>query len=253
MIALKYIPNSRIANLAAEVKLTWFLCLSIVILFADLILTQLLLLLALLFLAYLGGIRMSNILSFLKLFWPIYLIVFLLHFFYHDGEILFRIWLLEATDQGLKAGLFNLLRFLNFVVVAFCLFSWTSPQEIAANLFSGFNMTKRKFMRELALIFFIAMRFMPVLIREREIVIMAMKARGADFRDGLINKIRLNLRLMLPLFSRVIGQTDDVASALALKGNAGVYFTGSGTRLKAWDYVLILLGFILTVLVIYYE
>jgi len=238
---------------AAQVKLFWFICLSIVILFANLISTQVTLLLALLILAYFGGIKTSNIISFLKLFWLIYLIIFLLHIFYHDGDVLFRLWFLKATDQGLKAGLFNLLRFFNFLVMAFCLLSWTSPQEIAGSLFSGFTMTKRKFMQELALIFFIAMRFVPVLIREREIVIMAMKARGAGFGEGLINKIRFNSKLMVPLFSRVIGQTEDVASALALKGNAGVYFIASKPRLKAGDFLLILLGLILTVLVIYYE
>ena len=253
MIALRYIPDSRMTNAAAEVKLLWFICMSIILLFANLISTQLILLLGLLFLAYFGGIKTSNILSFLKLFWPIYLVVFLLHFFYQDGDILFRVWFLRATDQGLKAGLFNLLRFLNFIIGAFCFLSWTSPQEIAGKLLGGFGMSRYRLFQELALIFFIAMRFMPVLIREMEIVIMAMKARGVDFGGGLINKIKLNSKLMLPLFSRVISQSDDVASALALKGNAGVYFTGPEIRLKVWDFLLILLGPILTVLVIYYE
>ncbi len=252
MINLKYIPNSKIACVAVEVKLFWFICLSIIILCVGLILTQAIVLLALFSLAYFGGLKPFYIVKILKSFWLIFLIVFILHLFYHDGRSLFRLWLFNATDTGMKAGIFNLLRFLNFIISAICLISWTSPQEIAGMLAAGFGGFKRRFFQELALIFFIAMRFIPVLIREREIVVLAMRARGADFGGRLIHKIRLNLKLMLPLFSRVISQTDDVASALALKGDAGVYFAGTKTKLKAQDILLLLSGFVLTVLAAYY-
>jgi len=252
MIALKYIPNSKIAYAAVEVKLFWFICLSIIILCAGLIITQAIILLALLSLAYFGGLKPFYIVKILKSFWLVFLIVFVLHLFYHDGRSLFRLWLFNASDAGMKAGIFNLLRFLNFIISAICLISWTSPQEIAGKLAAGFGRFGRRFFQELALIFFIAMRFIPVLIREREIVILAMKARAADFSGGLIHKMRLNSKLMLPLFSRVISQTDDVASALTLKGDSGVYFTGSKLKLKIWDYVLLLAGLGLAVLAVYY-
>jgi len=247
MISLKYIPDSKMASIAIEVKLVWFICISIMILFSHLIQVQVILFLALLCLAYYGGLNPGQIVSYLKLFWPVFLIVFLLHLFYHDGQVLFSIWLLKATAQGLRAGFLNLFRFINFLGAAICLLSWISPQEMAAKLFTGFGLSKRKFFQEITLIFFIAMRFMPVLIKEREIVILAMKARGADFGGGLVNRIKLNSKLMLPLFSRIIGQTDDVASALALKGYAGVYFTSPKTKLRRWDFYLLLIGIVLMV------
>jgi energy-coupling factor transport system permease protein len=207
----------------------------------------------LLSLAFLGELKARYIFKYLKLFWPIFLIIFLLHLFYHDGTIFFNFWFLEATDNGFQAGTFNLLRFLNFMLVAICFFSWTSPLDISGKFANCMGLSNRKFFQDLALVFFIAMRFMPVLVKERETVRMAMKARGADFGRGYIKRIRMNLRLLLPIFSRVVGQTDDVASTLALKGHDGVYIAGGKAKSRWYDLPLMIIGILLTVAVIYYE
>ena len=139
MIALKYITDSKLSNVAVEVKLVWFVCLSVIILFVNSTSTQAILFLALLSLAFIGGIKLPYILSILKIFWPIFLVVFVLHLFYHDGRILFQLWMFKATDSGIRAGIFNLVRFMNFIIIAICLLSWTSPQEIAGKVFGGFG------------------------------------------------------------------------------------------------------------------
>ncbi|MCP4581362.1 MAG: hypothetical protein GY839_07065 [candidate division Zixibacteria bacterium] len=249
----KYDPNYRLAALAINVKFFWAICLSIVILFTNSIPTQLTLVGLLLCLAFYGGLKANHLFKYLGLFWPVFSIVFVLHLFYHDGEIIFRIWLLNATYSGLFAGIFNLLRFMNFLLVAICFFSWASPLDISRQFARGIGRMGRKFFQDMALVFFIAMRFMPVLVKEREIVKMAMKARGANFGGGFVNKVRMNLSLLLPIFSRIIGQTDDVASTLALKGNNGVYFAGEKAKSKGSDILLILTGLALTVGIIYFE
>ena len=250
MSFIKYNPESKMASLSIEVKIIWAIGLAIWILLIGSGIGQLVLLLFLFGLALYGGLKLSGIFRYLRLFIPVFGIIFLLHLFYHQGNALFQLWFLKATDTGFNAGLFNILRFINFILMAICFFSWTSPVEFASKLASGFGLCKKRFFQELALVFFIAMRFMPVLTRERSTVRMAMIARGADFKGGLSKRIKMETRLLLPLFSRVIRQSDDVAAAISIKGYNDVYFAGSKISLTGKDICLIVLSILLTVILV---
>ena len=250
MFLVSYNPESRLASLSVEVKTVWAIGFSFWILVLTSGMEQVLVFLLLLLLGFYGNIKISAILNYLRLFLPVFSIIFLLHLFYHSGEIIFQIWFLKATQSGLKAGVFNLARFINFIMLALCFFNWTSPEELAGKLSSGFGLARAKFFQELALVFFIAMRFLPVLSKERTTVKMAMNARGADFKKGFIHKIKMETKLTLPLFARVIRQSDDVAAAISLKGYNGVYFTGAKKSLKAMDLFLIGLAIGVTIILI---
>ncbi len=238
------------AVLSTEVKLAWAFGLSVGILLTDSTLGQLALILCLFCIALYGGLRSTDFFGYFRLFIPVFAIIFLLHLFYHPGNILFRLWFLEATDTGLRAGLFNLARFINFILLAICFFHWTSPVDIAVKVTTGFGLVRGRIFQELALVLFIAMRFMPALIREKDTVRLAMTARGANLKGDLINRLRMNVKLLLPLFSRVLGFSDDVAAALALKSSNGVYFAVTKPALKSKDILLILMGIILTLMLI---
>jgi len=253
MIALSYNPQSRFAIIADETKLMWLVCLSIIILFLAQIPAQLIILAALIILAISGEIKFGHILGYIKLFVPIVLLIFMFHLFYHDGRVLFKIWMLSATDTGMKAGLLNLLRFLNFLLITICFFSWSSPLNLATKLATCFGLAKGRFFQDLALAFFIALRFLPVLIRERETLKLAMRARGMNLQGSLKNHLQANIKIMLPLIARVIGQTDDVACAIALKGNGNIYFVPERTRLNMIDIILMIAGMILVIMVFQYE
>ncbi len=250
MVLIKYNPAGKLTSLSAETKIIWAIGFSIWILLLGSGTGQLILSLILLGFAFYGGLRLFDILRYVRLFMPVFMIVFLLHLFYHSGDILFRLWFLQATDTGLKAGLFNVLRFINFIIMAICFFNWTSPVEFAGKLSSGFGLKRIRFFQDLALVFFITMRFIPVLTQERNIVKMAMIARGANFKGGLINRLRMETRLLLPLFSRVIRQSDDVALAISVKGHNGVYFTGNRQSLRGTDIILIIITVSITVILI---
>jgi energy-coupling factor transport system permease protein len=252
MITLKYDAKSRLAGFADETKLVWVLCLSVVILFANHILAQVLLSVCLLLVSLYGGMKITYMAEYIKLFSPVILVIFLFHLFHDPGSPLFKIWFLTATSDGLHAGVLNLFRFVNFLLVAICFFSWTSPVSISTKIATVFGLAKSRFFQELALVFFIALRFLPVLIRERHNLKLAMRARAFDTRGSLINRLKVNIKIMMPLISRVAGQTDEVAAALALKGDDGVYFVPGRIALKAGDVLLILIGMTLAVLVICY-
>lgn len=247
---IKFNPASKLSALSVEVKLVWVLCLSIWILAIDSVLSQLLLFFMMVVFAFCGSLRVSDILHQFRMFLPVFVIVFLFHLFYHPGDELFHLWILTATDTGLKAGMFNICRFINFIIMAVCVLSSISPEEFAVKLSTGFGIIRNRFFQELALVFFIALRFLPVQAREREIVKMAMNARGANLKGGFINRLRMEAKVLLPLFSRTIKQSDDVAAAITLKGHDGVYFAGMKSSLRGIDYCLIFVGLSLTTLII---
>jgi len=250
MVIINYNPASKLTSLSTETKIIWAVGFSIWMLLINSGTGQLILSLVLSGFAFYGGSKLSDILRYIRIFLPVFVIVFILHLFYHSGDMLFGLWFLQATDTGLKAGLFNVLRFVNFIMVAACFFNWTSPVEFAGKLSSGFGFKRIRFFQDMALVFFIAMRFIPVLTQEREIVRMAMIARGADFKSGLINRLKMETRLLLPLFSRVIRQSDDVAAAISIKGYKGVYFAGNQISLRGIDYILIILMVSITIVLI---
>lgn len=249
---LKYNPHNRFAGIADETKLLLAVCLSVIILFVNIIAFNLILLLIFFTLALTGGLSIRMILGFIRMFLPFFLIIFLLHLFYHDGRVLMKIWFLTASDTGLYSGVLNLLRFVNFLMIAICFFSFSSPLIVSTRLATFFGLAKGHFFQEIALIFFIALRFLPVLMRERKTLNLAMRARGIDYKSSRISRIKINVRMLLPLFTRVIGQTEDVAAALALKGNGSTYFMPDKPSLKTIDYLLIISGFFLAIGTIYY-
>jgi len=253
MRSLSYIPRNRYAGIADETKLILSICISIIILMSYLIETQIILFTVLLSISITGGLRFGFVLEYMRLFLPIVAFIFLLHLFYHDGESIFKIWILTATDYGLYSALMNLMRFINFILIAICFFSFSSPLNISSKLATGFGLARSRFFQELALVFFIALRFLPVLIRERESLKLAMRARGCNFSGSFISRLKNNVKLIFPLILRVVGQTDDVAIALALKGDGNTYFVPEKLRLKMADISLIALGIAGVFGVVYYE
>ncbi len=253
MRALSYIPRNRYTGIADEAKLILSISFSIIALSAYMIETQVIFFGILLTIAISGGLKPGFILDYVRLFAPVMAFIFILHLFYHEGEPLFTVWKFTASDFGLYSGSINLLRFINFVIIGICFFSFSSPLNISSKIATGFGLAKSRFFQELALVFFIALRFLPVLLRERESLKLAMRARGVNFGRHFTNRLRANIKLMFPLIIRVAWQTDDVALAMSLKGDGDTYFVPERIRLKFIDFILICLGIGGAFGIFYYE
>jgi len=251
MTPLAFDPSGKFAKIEPEAKIIWVIGFAIAILAVNSSWSQLAMLLVLVLFAIYGGSSLRQMIDYFKIFIPILLIIFGLHLFYHSGEVLFRIWILRATRAGLRAGVFNTIRFINFMLLAACFFKWTSPVALAKRLASGFGLVRSQRLQEIGLVFFIAMRFVPVLIRERSLLALAMMARGSDLRAGVRRRIAANIKMTLPLFSRVIGQTEDVAVALALKSSGGTFFNRRARPLSSHDFLFAATGLALAAAVIF--
>jgi len=93
---------------------------------------------------------------------------------------------------------------------------------------------------------FIALRFFPHLMDERKMVIMALKARGIRIKSGFFCNLKLQAKIIMPLFTRVIKQVDDVATAVALKSYKGIFFTPKQIKLSGSDLIISLAGIVIT-------
>ncbi|MGC8875445.1 MAG: energy-coupling factor transporter transmembrane component T family protein, partial [Chloroflexia bacterium] len=75
---------------------------------------------------------------------------------------------------------------------------------------------------ELALVFVVALRFLPLLVREAERLLKAQAARGADFgRGGVIQRVRRTFPLLIPLFVITLRRAEELAIAMEARGYVG--------------------------------
>jgi len=87
-----------------------------------------------------------------------------------------------------------------------------------------------------------AIRFVPTLAREAQIVIDAQRARGLDLETGFLKKVRNTVPILVPLVVSAIRRSYRVAEAMesrcfgASKNRSWLF----ELRLKAVDYLMIL-------------
>jgi energy-coupling factor transport system permease protein len=239
-----------LARLSTEVKLIWAVGLTVGILFCRSLVVQAVQAVLLILIGLLGKGVSAAFRKFFLIGIPAIAIIVAIHLFYHEGEVLFQIWVLRATVNGLMSGILNALRFLNFGFVAILTIGGIEPVEFGRKIVWGFGLLRLRIFSELGLVFFIAIRFVPLFISEASTVKSAMIVRGADFGGSMISRIRMNLRMMLPLFSRVIRQADDIACAISLKGYQGTYLVGKNPSIKFSDILLFLVAICIVILLV---
>ncbi|MBN1484837.1 MAG: energy-coupling factor transporter transmembrane protein EcfT [Chloroflexia bacterium] len=77
---------------------------------------------------------------------------------------------------------------------------------------------------EFSMVLVIALRFVPLLVRELERLMKAQAARGADFgrgRGGIVRRVSKIMPLIIPLFVTALRRAEDLAVAMEARGYAG--------------------------------
>ena len=149
---------------------------------------------------------------------PILVLTFILNAMLTPGEKLYALpgGTGELSFEGIRRGLFLLLRLCALVLMTTLLTLSTSPLELADGLESILRPLKRLGLpaHELAMTITIALRFVPILIDEADRLRMAQLARGADFGGGPIRRAKSLLPVLLPLFQSAFGRADRLAVAM---------------------------------------
>ncbi|HIT69931.1 MAG TPA: energy-coupling factor transporter transmembrane protein EcfT [Candidatus Aphodomonas merdavium] len=151
-------------------------------------------------------------------------------------EVLFTIWKIRATMDGLRNALFFSFRLIFLVLGTSVLTLTTSPIVLTDALERALSPLKVfKFpAHELAMMMTIALRFIPTLTEEAQKILNAQSARGADFESGnLFARARAMVPLLVPLFVSAFRRAGDLAMAM----EARCYHGGEGrTRMRVLRY-----------------
>ena len=181
----------------------------------------------------LSRIRFTTIMKGVKPILIVILITGILNLFFTQGEhVVFRVWKITMTWEGVRTAALMILRLVMLINGTFLLTYTTSPIALTDGLELLLSPLKKlRFpVHELAMMMSIALRFIPTLIEETDKIMSAQKARGADFdTGGIVQRAKAMLPLLVPLFVSAFRRADELSVAMESR----CYHGGEGrTRMK---------------------
>ncbi|MCK9524384.1 MAG: energy-coupling factor transporter transmembrane protein EcfT [Limnochordia bacterium] len=147
-----------------------------------------------------------------------------LHLFMTEGRVIFQIWFLKVTWEGLIRGLMMGTRLVLLIIGTSMLTLTTSPMQLTDGIETLLKPGKKIGIpaHELAMMMTIALRFIPTLLEETEKIMKAQMARGADFQSGgITQRAKSMIPLLVPLFVNAFRRADDLAIAMEARGYRG--------------------------------
>ena len=147
-----------------------------------------------------------------------------------SSTLIFELGFVKIYQEGLRTAAFMALRLIFLIMGTSVLTLTTSPIELTDGIERLLKPIGKETAHELAMMMTIALRFIPTLMDETDKIMMAQKARGADFETGgMIQKAKSLIPLLVPLFISSFRRADELAMAM----EARAYRGGSGrTRMK---------------------
>ena len=147
-----------------------------------------------------------------------------------QDSLILNIGFLKIYKEGLSTAAFMAIRLILLIMGTSILTLTTSPIELTDGIESLLKPIGKEIAHELAMMMTIALRFIPTLMDETDKIMMAQKARGADFDNGgIIQKAKSLIPLLVPLFVSSFRRADELAMAM----EARAYRGGTGrTRMK---------------------
>ena len=231
-----YPTDSRIHRLDPRVKIMFTFVFMITIFMIDQFYPFLLIVAFLALLSKSSGVPGKFLMKGVKPLWPLLLITFLINALLTQGEILWSIGFIKVTYEGLRLGLFMIIRLVLLIVGTSLLTLTTSPIELTDGIEKLLNPFKKIGLpaHEIAMMMTIALRFIPTLLEETDKIMKAQMARGADFEHGnIIKRAKSMVPLLVPLFVSAFRRADDLAMAM----EARCYNGGEGrTKMKPLVY-----------------
>ena len=163
---------------------------------------------------------------------PIVLFTAVINIFFVEGAELIRGWVFKITAQGLMLAAVMTVRILCLIAGTSLLTYTTSPIVLTdglERLMAPLKVIKLP-VHELAMMMTIALRFIPTLIEETDMIMSAQKARGADMETGgLTKRAKALIPILIPLFVSAFRRADELALAMECR----CYRGGEGrTRMK---------------------
>lgn len=174
--------------------------------------------------AYISKLSFKLLIKGLKPLRWILLVTFIINTIFTKGEVVFNLGFIYVSKEGLILASRTALRLILLILGTSILTLTTSPIQLT----DGIEGILKPFTKigvpahEIAMMMTIALRFIPTLVEETDKILMAQKARGADFESGNIIKRAQNMvPLMVPLFLGSIRRADELSVAMEARCYAG--------------------------------
>lgn len=176
----------------------------------------------------LSRIPFSTILKGLKMILVILIFTAFLQIFYNDGGTVLwhpvEKWDFKITTEGVFSAIFIAVRIVALILLSTLLTYTTSPTlltDAIERLLSPLKVFKVK-VHSLAMMMTIALRFIPTLIEEIDIIMSAQKARGADLETGsLVQRAKALVPILVPLFVNSFRRAYELAFAMEARCYGG--------------------------------
>jgi len=127
--------------------------------------------------------------------------------------------------EGALRGLYFMVRLITLVSVTSLLALTTSPVALTDAITSILSPLRavRVPVDDIALVFSIALRFIPTIADEAERIVLAQTARGAQFNSGgLLVRIKAWIPVLVPLLVQLFRRADNLALAMESRCYTGV-------------------------------
>jgi energy-coupling factor transport system permease protein len=168
-----------------------------------------------------SDIKIIRVASSLKAIYLFLALTLLGNIFLTPGEVLFRIFGVPGTKEGLQAGLLISLRLVN-VFFASLLLSFTTSHlqlsETVEKLLSPLGKLKIN-VSEIAFIFSLTLRALMILLNETEELVKSFRARGIiSERMGFLRRLRIAAYILIPLILITVKRSEEMGFALLVRG-----------------------------------
>lgn len=184
----------------------------------------------------LSKVPLSFMLRGLKAIMILLVIAGLFNLFLTPGQVLWSIWKIHITREGLRNAVLMTIRMVYLIMGSSVMTLTTTPNQLTDGLEKALKPLQKINVpvHEIAMMMSIALRFIPILIEETDKIMKAQMARGADFESGnLIQKAKNMVPLLVPLFISAFRRANDLAMAMEARG----YHGGEGrTKMKPLVY-----------------
>ncbi|MEG1720304.1 MAG: energy-coupling factor transporter transmembrane component T [Pseudoflavonifractor sp.] len=170
----------------------------------------------------LSGLGFAEILRPIGRLWRFFLVIFLMNALFFTGErALWSWWIFTLSTGGMVQGANVILRVALLMVLTGLLTATTPPMALTAAM-ASMLMPLRIFRvptEDVALILGVAIRFIPILMEEADLIRMAQTARGAKFESRrLTDRAKSLLPLVVPIFLAAFRRADELATAMEARG-----------------------------------
>ena len=207
-----------------------------------------------------SGISFKVVLKGLRMVFLIVLFTAVLQIFYNKkGTVLWKpvpSWSFCVTDAGVYSAVFLSIRIIALILFSSLLTYTTSPTQLTDAIERLLKPLKvfHVNIHALSMMMTIAIRFIPTLIEELNIIINAQKARGAELDSGsLVQRAKALVPILVPLFISAFRRAYELAFAMDCRCYNG---DKGRTRMKtmklsARDYVGFAVSLLLTFSVLF--